>query len=205
MPTLALSGLTRSATEALASAHASRSAARSPSLYCKPLTRLLLSAAYTARAASSLCSLCDSGQYPGDGGSHHLGSAASSAALASLRSFASFALRSFAARSESPPLYVGSANESIAPPKLRRVAVRYLSSTQISRPPRVRSLTHRPGPEPGGGFRLEPPKPGRDGSRRAPPPAPPPGRMIPNTLPSAYTTPRVTPHPTSEEIHGGGP
>ena len=117
----------------------------------------------------------------------------------------SAALRSFAARSDTPPTYPpGSARiSSIAPPKLR--LARYLSSTQISRPPSVRSFTHRPGPAPGG-ARLVFPNDPRLGRRKPLPPMPPvPGLMIPNTRPSAYTTPRVTAHPANEDIHGGGP
>mmetsp|Transcript_34936 Transcript_34936/g.85603 ORF Transcript_34936/g.85603 Transcript_34936/m.85603 type:complete len:304 (+) Transcript_34936:411-1322(+) len=100
MPVRAESGLTRSATEASAMAHASRRSARSATLYSAPPMRLAPSVDSLVRATVRRASAAAGGQYPGDGASHHGGSSASSAAAAAFTSLPSSFLRSFAAFSE---------------------------------------------------------------------------------------------------------
>mmetsp|Transcript_15072 Transcript_15072/g.64557 ORF Transcript_15072/g.64557 Transcript_15072/m.64557 type:complete len:332 (-) Transcript_15072:295-1290(-) len=200
MPVAALLGLTNSATDAFAEAHASRRSAMSAAVYSTPPTRLEESVASLDLATRILLSRCAGGQYPGDGRRHHSGSRASSAAAAAFFSCASSFARAFAAASERSGSTYARSSASAFPRAPRPTA--YLSSTHTSRPPSERSVTQRPGPEPFGRLRRPPPLPNE--GKRNPPEVdelPPPK---PNTLVTAHAAANKTPQPSSPPSHGGG-
>mmetsp|Transcript_24196 Transcript_24196/g.60043 ORF Transcript_24196/g.60043 Transcript_24196/m.60043 type:complete len:203 (+) Transcript_24196:560-1168(+) len=198
MPTRAVSGRTRSATEDPAAAHASRSSARSSSVYSAPPTRLAPHRASTARAAVTRSSRCDGGQYPSEGGSHHGGGIASSAAAFTLATFASSFRRSIATFSDSPPEREMVRSSPSAFPRVTLLL--NASSTHTSRPPSSRSLTHLPGPEPRGFLRRLPPPPRPSlrllGSWN------PPGPPRPNTCMTAHAMNSTPAHPSTLPTHG---